>query len=90
VEVDRLGLNPLYKVQDKDSLGNVVMRREFPTTWYAEEDAVEGGRYVPETVLVTSKVMSELAEGRRSREVEELIERGVIVGIPENYFHLTA
>ena len=86
VEADRLGLNPLYKPGESDALGNVYLKREFPSTWYAQEDNSEDGQYVPEKALLSPSVMTDLLQGNRSSDIERLIEQGVVIGIPDRYF----
>lgn len=80
----RLGLNPLYTEERRDGLGNLHLRRTFPTAWYEEHNA-ECKQYLPEAVSVDSKVLSHLAQGERTPEVEKLIEQCVVLGMPARY-----
>jgi SAM-dependent methyltransferase len=89
VEVDPLGLNPLYRRNQADPAGSISLRLQFPSTWYAQEDASIDGRYLPESAMISSKVITDIAEKKRSDEIEKLIAQGIVVGIPEHYLPQT-
>lgn len=80
----RLGMNPLYVVEDRDRLGNVRLHRRFPSAFYEEEHA-ECRDYLPETVEVPRDLWANLADGKRGPEVERLIEQCVVMGMPKRY-----
>ncbi len=80
----RLGLNPLYREEGRDALGNIHYRLTFPSTWYQQENG-ECRQYEPEAVSINSKVLLDLTHGKRTPEVERLIEQCVVVGMPERY-----
>jgi ubiquinone/menaquinone biosynthesis C-methylase UbiE len=80
----RLGLNPLYVEETRDGLGNVHLRRTFPSAFYEKENA-EGKEYLPEAVTVHSAIVADLAQGKRTSEMEGLIEQCIILDIPERY-----
>jgi SAM-dependent methyltransferase/uncharacterized protein YbaR (Trm112 family) len=80
----RLGLNPLYVEETQDGFGNVRLRRTFPAAFYEAENA-ECKEYLPEAVTVHSAVMADLAQGKRTSEMEQLIEQCIILDIPERY-----
>jgi ubiquinone/menaquinone biosynthesis C-methylase UbiE/uncharacterized protein YbaR (Trm112 family) len=80
----RLELNPLYVEEKRDGSGNVYFRRRFPAPWY-EEDNAECKQYLPEEVCINSKTLLDLANGKRTEEMEKLIERCVLLGMPERY-----
>ena len=80
----RLDLNQLYKEEKRDELGNIYLRRTFPSAWYEIEDA-ECKQYEPETVTVSAEALNNLADGNRKTDVERLIEQFVVVGMPERY-----
>ncbi len=80
----RLVLNPIYLMEGKDSSGELTMRFEFPSEWYEFENAgyLE---YAPETVAVSREVLAAMRSGERTEEVRKLIERFVVVGVPDRY-----
>ena len=80
----RLELNPLYVEEKRDGSGNAYFRRRFPAPWY-EEDNAECKQYLPEVVCINSKTLLDLANGKRTQEMEKLIERCVLLGMPERY-----
>jgi SAM-dependent methyltransferase len=80
----RLELNPLYQQDREDGFGNVRLRHTFPSPWYAEENG-ECRQYEPETLTVSSKALADMAEGKRTMEIERLIEKCVMVGMPERF-----
>jgi hypothetical protein len=81
----RLDLNQLYKEEKRDGLGNIYLRRLFPSAWYEKEDG-DRKQYEPETVTVSAEALKTLAQGNRSPDLERLIEQFVVVGMPERYF----
>ena len=80
----RLQLNPLYVRDGQDRNGSIHLRRAFPSVFYEEENA-ECKQYLPEDVSVGSQVWLDLERGRRTPEMERLIERCVVLGMPERY-----
>jgi ubiquinone/menaquinone biosynthesis C-methylase UbiE/uncharacterized protein YbaR (Trm112 family) len=82
----KLELNPLYTEEQRDAVGNIHLRRVFPSAWYEQENVEYGFRdYLPETVTVRESVLLDLAQGNRTPEVQRLIEQCVAVGMPERY-----
>jgi len=80
----RLALNPIYRMIDTDRPGDIRIRFEFPSEWYEFENA--GYReYAPETVDVPRDVLAALRAGERTEEVRELIDKFVVVGVPDRY-----
>jgi SAM-dependent methyltransferase/uncharacterized protein YbaR (Trm112 family) len=80
----RLAVNPLYAESGRDNLGNVNLRRIFPGSFYEAENA-ECKAYLPEAVSVHETVLSEIAQGRRTPQVDRLVEQCVVVGMPDRY-----
>ncbi len=80
----RLVLNPLYVEQARHPSGTVCLRRTFPSAFY-EEDHAEYKQYLPETVEVPLEVLGDVAQGKRTPIMEKLIERCIVVGMPERY-----
>jgi SAM-dependent methyltransferase len=84
-----LRLNPLYREERHDEPENVHLRRVFPSAHYEQENAeYRYKRYLPETVSVKPTVLVDLAQGKRTPEVEGLIEQCVVVGMPERYIRV--
>jgi ubiquinone/menaquinone biosynthesis C-methylase UbiE/uncharacterized protein YbaR (Trm112 family) len=79
-----LVLNPLYVEQGRNHSGTICLRRAFPSAFY-EEDHAEYKQYLPETVEVSLEVLGDLAQGKRTAVIEKLIERCVVLGMPERY-----
>jgi hypothetical protein len=80
----RLRLNPLY-VLDKNAVqGSVGLKLQFPAAWYEQDNAMCKS-YLPETVPVSSGAFAELSRGLRTPEIEALIGKGVVLGMPQRY-----
>jgi SAM-dependent methyltransferase len=80
----RLGLNPLFLVEEREEFGNVRLRRTFPSAFYEEHHA-ECKDYMPETVKIPRDQWANLSDGERGPEVERLIEQCVLMGMPKRY-----
>jgi SAM-dependent methyltransferase len=80
----RLALNPLYQQDGQDGLGRARLRHTFPSAWYEKEDG-DCRKYQPGTVSVSPELLTDLAAGKRTPEIEELIEQCVVVGMPERF-----
>ena len=79
-----LALNPIYRIEGADGPGEIAMRFEFPSEWYEFENA--GYReYAPETIQVPREVLASVRSGERTEAVRELIERFVVIGVPDRY-----
>jgi len=83
IEGGTIRINPVYTEQSRDSSGNIFLRRVFPSPWYEQENGSEDGRFVPESAVVSSQAMEDLAHGKLTVEIEKLIEQGVVLGFPE-------
>jgi SAM-dependent methyltransferase len=79
-----LGVNPLYVAEARDGCGNVQLRRTFPSAFY-EAGHADCKQYLPAAVAVRAAVWADLAQGKRTPEMERLIEQCVVVGMPERY-----
>src|SRR5262249_39064829 len=85
-----LRLDPLYREVSRDEQGNVHLRRVFPSAWFEYETGEYGFKdYLPETVAVGDRALTELSQGHRTPEVEALIGRGVVLGFPDRYIPAT-
>jgi SAM-dependent methyltransferase len=80
----RLMLNPLYREEGRDKFGKVHLRLTMPSAWYAQENGA-CRQYEPETVSIDAKALIDLAHGRRTEELERLLEQCVVLGMPERY-----
>lgn len=76
-------LNLLYQRGEPTQAG-VGLTRVFPSVAY-ERDQPESKRYLPESAVLSAAAAADLAAGRRSAELEPLVARCVIVGVPERY-----
>ena len=80
-----LELNPLYSVRkSRKPSGEVELDRVLPSELYAKDHA-ECQQYLPETITVPSGIMADMEHGRRTPEVLKLIDRFVVVDVPERY-----
>jgi ubiquinone/menaquinone biosynthesis C-methylase UbiE len=79
-----LGFNPLYVHEGPTGQGKVQLRRTFPSRVYAQEYA-DYQAYLPETVELRAEVFTELAQGKRTPELEGLLEQCVVLGMPQGY-----
>ena len=82
----QLELNPLYKPVGKEGNGfdKTLYRHVFPSDWYQQEDG-DCRKYEPESVSISSQVLKDLSSRRRTAEMEDLIARCVIVGVPDRF-----
>jgi len=79
-----LKLNPLFVRQERD--GAVSLRRTFPSAFWEKNS--ECRSYLPEVVDVSPQLWDDMIAGRRTEEIERLIQRSVILSIPERYGRL--
>jgi ubiquinone/menaquinone biosynthesis C-methylase UbiE len=79
-----LGVNPLYVHEGSKGPGTVRLRRTFPSRASTQEYA-DFPEYLPETVEVRAEVFTELAQGKHTPELEELLARCVVLGMPQEY-----
>ncbi len=83
----RLNINPLYHEDGKDEEGNIILRFKFPTEWYEYENH-DWMKYAPETVHLSQSTMNAIAKGIRTPEVNDLISKWVVIGMPEKFLPL--
>jgi SAM-dependent methyltransferase len=79
-----LGFNPLYVHEGREGRGTVRLRRTFPSPVYAQEHAGYP-EYLPEVVKVPAEVFTGLKQGKRTPELEGLLEQCVVLGMPQRY-----
>jgi uncharacterized protein YbaR (Trm112 family) len=78
-----LRLNPLYEVEHDGE--QVRLRLRFPSEDYEQEYGA-CRQYLPDTVVVDRRALSELEAGRLPAELAELARRWVIVDLPRRYY----
>ncbi len=79
-----LKLNPLYHENGKDESGNRILKFRFPSEWYEYEDH-DWRKYAPETVRISHSTLEAIEKGTRTPEIDDLISKWVIIGMPEKY-----
>lgn len=82
-ELGRLQLNPMYRPAPQPD-GSVVVRLEVPGTWFALENAGLTA-YMPFEATIPADAVAALRAGRRTPEIDSLIGRFVLLGLPERY-----
>lgn len=82
-QVGTLTLNPLY---DRETLpnGDYRLTFRFPTIWFAYQNGDMYG-YHADRVECSPEVIERGRSGRRDGDVQALIERFVLIGLPERY-----
>jgi SAM-dependent methyltransferase len=85
-----LRVDPLYKVERRDEMGNVHLQRIFPSRWFEHENTERRLKdYLPETVCVTETTLGDLSKGHRTQDIESLLRQCVVVGFPDRYLPAT-
>ena len=82
----RLDVNPLYVKETRNGNGNgtVCLRRSFPSPQY-EQLNEECKSYLPVSVDLNQAMWNEVLNGKKSQDMETLIEQCVLLAIPERY-----
>ena len=80
----KIRLNPLYHFEGKDNKGNNIYKFRFPSKWY-ELDAPHWKDYAPEEVHISPETLEAIAKGNRTPEVDDLLAKWVVIGMPEKY-----
>ena len=79
----RLGINPIYRIEKAGGKKKTIqLRRTFPPRFY-EQDHSQYKQYMPEHVELDAAVLGDLAEGRLTGTVKQLIDQCVVLGMPE-------
>ena len=81
-----LEINPLYKpsLDHGNGSGETLYRHTFPSSWYQQEDG-DCRKYEPESVSISSRILKDLSSRKRTPDMEDLIARCVIVGLPDRF-----
>ena len=78
-----LQINPLYLEKGKNAT-SIALERRFPSDSFAT-DHPECKDYMSEQAQISYAGLSDLEAGRRTPEIESLIGRFVVLGMPERY-----
>lgn len=76
--------NPIYSPQVQPAPNVLKLKFEFPSKWYAFEDA-KYVEYAPESVEISADVMRDIYEGNHSEAVQKLMGDFVLLGLPKRY-----
>jgi len=79
-----LAINPLYVAEESNIDPSIRLRLALPSDHY-EEDNSECREYLPDSVVVQAEVLDDLRNRRRTSRLESLIEKCVVIGLPERY-----
>lgn len=79
----RLGLNPIYEATPAPD-GGLRLRAWFDNSHFCLENA-GATAYLPLRVEIDAATLAALRAGRRTPEIEALIGRFVLIGLPEHY-----
>lgn len=80
----RLAVNPIYRAESSTPKEGLKLRFEFPSEWYAFEN--EGYKeYAPDRVAISPEVLAAVRANDRTDAVQALIDRFVIIGVPDRY-----
>ena len=80
----RLGINPVYKISRTADRKRWRLQFQFPSHHYAFEN-VQMVSFCPQHVTLTDETYRQVKANVRSPEVESLIKRMVVIGLPKNY-----
>src|SRR5205085_10035778 len=75
-----LRINPLYKVEQNN--GAAILGLHFPSPEYEEEFGL-CKQYLPERVEISAHMLKELSPA--DEEVQQLLERRVVLDLPSGY-----
>jgi SAM-dependent methyltransferase/uncharacterized protein YbaR (Trm112 family) len=78
----RLGVNPIYRIERRAD--DVRLMFEFPSTWYAFENA-DMLAYHSAGIRLSSQEFAAARAGRPGARTDDLVRRFVLIGMPERY-----
>jgi SAM-dependent methyltransferase/uncharacterized protein YbaR (Trm112 family) len=78
----RLGVNPIYRVERRED--EVRLLFEFPSTWYAFENA-DMLAYHCAGIRLTAQEFAAARAGQRGARTDDLVRRFVLIGMPQHY-----
>jgi SAM-dependent methyltransferase len=82
--VGRLQLNPIYRVERRESNGDLSLRFEFPSEWYKFENEAYLA-YAPKEVRLPARLSRDLAASANDMELDRYIGQFVVIGMPDRY-----
>jgi SAM-dependent methyltransferase len=77
-----LGLNPIYRVEKRTD--GVRLLFEFPSTWYAFENA-ESLSYHAAGILLSTDEFEAARRGQRTARTDDLVRQYILIGMPKRY-----
>jgi ubiquinone/menaquinone biosynthesis C-methylase UbiE/uncharacterized protein YbaR (Trm112 family) len=77
-----LGLNPIYRVETFTEGVRLIF--EFPSTWYAFENAESLSYHTPGILLSTDEFEAALC-GQRTARTDDLVRQYILLGMPKRY-----
>ena len=80
-----LKINPLYTMKTKNKTDDIELVLDFPEGIYKQENS-EYREYLPQEIKMSRKTLMEIEKGIYSHEINRLIEKFVIIGMPKNYY----
>ena len=78
----RLRVNPLYRIAPRAD--GAALTLEFPSPWFEFENR-ECLAYMPTTIDLARRTLEDIEAQRRTPEVDDLVRRCVVLGLPEAY-----
>jgi ubiquinone/menaquinone biosynthesis C-methylase UbiE len=82
----QLKLNPIYREEERDKFGRIVLRRQLPLENFKAEELSEYDAYLPENVRIPSHTLTEIEKDLRTSEVQDLIKHFIVLGMPKKYY----
>lgn len=79
-----LRINPIYRVEHHAEIGDVHLRFEFPSTWYAFENSMMIS-YTSAGEWMDAKTFDAVSEGRDTDRTAHFLDRFVVLGMPPTY-----
>ena len=80
-----LKINPLYTIKTKNKTDDFELVLEFPNGIYEQENS-EYRQYLLQKIKMRRETLVELEKGIYSQEINRLIGKFAIIGMPQNYF----
>jgi SAM-dependent methyltransferase len=77
-----LGLNPIYRAETLADGVRLIF--EFPSTWYAFENA-ESLSYHAAGILLSTDEFDAVRRGQRTARTDDLVRKYILIGMPKRY-----
>ncbi|MBP2328377.1 ubiquinone/menaquinone biosynthesis C-methylase UbiE [Kibdelosporangium banguiense] len=81
----RLAINPIY-AHHQAQHGGTALIFQFPSTWYAFENARMLDYHQP-AITLDAKQVRGIHDGELTPELATLVEQFVLIGVPDHYLH---